>query len=123
MILWTKLDTGFPEDMMRAGVSSDAFRTHVEAIAWAYRNDGILVIPARLLPRIAGADEPEDAAAELCDLGLWERTPAGLLIVHHADVIRESVDAQEARRKGSRERQQAHRERIRHLRAVDGNDP
>lgn len=118
---WAKFDAGFAEAMTRAGVSDAAFRTHVEANMWAYRNDGTLVIPRRLLSRVANTSDPEDAAVELCDLGLWAQTPAGWLIVHHADVIQESIDAQEARRKSNREAQAARRGRVRALRAVSAD--
>lgn len=113
MIWWAKFGAEFFEDMQRAGVSDMAFRAHVEAIMWAYRNDGELVIPHRLLSRVTVSADPEAAAGELCSARLWKKSSAGWLIIHHADVIRDSIAAQDAKRRQDRNAQQARRKRVR----------
>ena len=113
---WAKFGTEFFEELMLAGVSDAAARTHAEAIAWVYRTGELaeqvtMAVPKRLLPKIAGTAEPDLAAEELRDAGLWREAGGCWVIVHHADVVRQSIAAQRAKRERDRKAQNRHRTR------------
>jgi len=74
-VVWVKLDDGFPEHPKVAGLSDDAFRTHVEFLCYCARRltDGL--IPKRLA-------ESQAACQELLDAGVWDRGEDGSVWVH-----------------------------------------
>jgi hypothetical protein len=117
-VTWAKFGTEFSDELLLAGISDAAFRTHTEAIMWIYHTEGAservsLAIPKRLLPKIATTPECELAAEELRDAGLWRKTDSAWVVEHHADVVRQSIAAQRAKRDGDRERQRRSRDRKR----------
>jgi hypothetical protein len=122
---WAKFGTEFSAAMLLAGVDDNEYRCHVDAIMWAYQMGGCLEIPESLLPRITGCADPGAAAAGLTRRRLWRRLPEGWKLVHYAREIRESLEAQEAKRVRDKNAQQAKRDRdkaeVRHLRAVAGD--
>ena len=101
---WIKLGAGFIDDC--DVLSSDALRTHITAIARAYRTKE-LQIPIRAAERITS----RDAVAELIDRKFWRSDGEYCEILHHADVILESLEAQRLYRERSRRKQRAYRER------------
>jgi hypothetical protein len=115
---WAKFGAEFFDEVALAGLTDNAARLHFEAIMWAYRNGWGLSIPARLLGKITDCSDPRGGAAELADRDFWKRTADGWEIVHHADVVRASITSQQAKATRNRKDQQAHRARVRRLRAV-----
>lgn len=107
---YTKTGTEFPDEAANAGLSDAAYRTHHEGVNWIYRLESMdLGIRRNMLRRFAGTARPEEAAAELVRAGYWHTTDEGWAIVHHADVIRQSLAAQLKHRAEEKERQQRKR--------------
>ncbi len=96
---WTKLGDEFSDECANSGLSDAAYRTHVEAIAWLYRVERMdLQIPKHLLRRFVGSDDWENAVRTLLALDWWRDRGAYYQLVHHEDVIRQSIAAQQAKR-------------------------
>jgi hypothetical protein len=109
---WSKYGAEYSDELANAGVSDAAFRTHTEAIGWLYRVEDLkLRIPKHLVRRFAGSDEYDHAAKELTDLGLWRDRGDAWELVHHADVVRQSIQAQRQKRDRDKRAQQAKRDR------------
>jgi hypothetical protein len=72
-VVWVRLDDRFPEHPKIMGLSSDAFRAHIEALCYAGRNETDGAIPHQLASRLGHAEE-------LLAAGLWERNGAGFHI-------------------------------------------
>lgn len=109
---WTKLGDEYSDDLALAGLSDAAYRTHTEAIGWIYRVEAEdLRIPCALVRRFAGSDRAAEAIETLIAAGFWRDESTHYVVVHHADVIRQSLAAQQAKRDGDRERQRRHRDR------------
>lgn len=112
---WTKLGTEFNRQCGSAGLSSDAYRTHCEAIAWVYADERTsLRIGSDELRMLAWCPGYQQAADELVAARFWKATPDGWQIVHHGDVIRQSLAAQRAQRTRNARAQQAYRKRQAH---------
>lgn len=110
---WAKYSTEFSDEIANAGLTDAAYRTHSEAIAWIYRlEDTTLRIPKHLIRRFAGSDYYETAAKELADTGFWRDRGDVWEIIHHADVIRQSIQAQRQKRDRDKRAQQARRNRL-----------
>ncbi|NUL43752.1 hypothetical protein F7P69_00860 [Cellulosimicrobium funkei] len=108
---WLKLGDEFTRDTARAGLSDAAFRTHVEALAFALdrENDGRM--RRRDVLRFAETEDPGAAVDELMDAGLWEMDgPDGLRVVHHMEHQPSSANLSDKRANDAR-RQQRKRER------------
>lgn len=111
-VTWNKHGTEFYDECADAGLSDAAFRTHVEAIGWIYRVERPdMRIPKHLLRRFAGSDQWEIAAKDLAEVGFWQDDGDAYVIVHHRDVVRESIAAQVKHREQARIRQQRKRKR------------
>ena len=109
---WTKLGSEYSDEIAAAGLSDSAYRTHTEAIGWCYHlEDTKLRIPKHLVRRFAGSDCYETAAKELAEAGYWRDLGDAWEIRHHADVIRQSIQAQRQKRDRDKRAQQARRNR------------
>lgn len=109
---WTKLGTEFWDDCAHAALSDAAVRTHGEAVGWIYRVESLdLGIPKQLVRRFAGSPCYESAVADLVAAGFWIASADRYVVVHHADVIRASIVAQQKQRERSKSAQAAWRER------------
>jgi hypothetical protein len=109
---WTKLGDEYSDEIATAGLSDAAYRTHTEAIGWLYRlEDTTLRIPKHLIRRFAGSEDHQEAVKELADLGFWRDRGDAWEVVHHADVIRQSIQAQRQKRERDKRAQQARRDR------------
>jgi len=105
---WAKFSTEFGDECADKGLSDAAYRTHSEAICWLYRLESDdCVIRRAMLRRFASTANPDQSAAELVRLGFWRLLPEGWEVVHHGDVIRQSLTAQHVKREADRERQAA----------------
>jgi hypothetical protein len=109
---WTKLGDEFSDDMANRGVSSDAYRTHVEAIQWLYRVEQFdCHVPKAMVRRFAASEDHEQAVKELVNRGLWTDGGDHYVVRHHGEVVRQSLNAQRAKVERDRRAQQAKRDR------------
>lgn len=109
---WQKLGTEFWDDCAQAGLSDAAVRTHAEAIGWLYRVESTdMRIGKHLVGRFAGSPCWESAVKELVAAEFWRDGISAYVLVHHADVIRQSIAAQKKKRERDKRAQQAWRER------------
>jgi hypothetical protein len=113
---WAKYGTEFGDEAVNAGLSDAAYRAHSEAILWIYRMEATetritMRFPKRLLPRVTGTPDRDIAAKELCDLGWWRERGEEWEVVHHAAVVRESIQAQRRARLRNRESQRRFRQK------------
>ena len=109
---WTKLGDEFSDECANTGLSDAAYRTHVEAIAWLYRVERMdLHIPKHLLRRFVGSEDWENAVQVLAALGWWRDRGDHYQVVHHEDVIRQSIAAQQAKRSRDKKAQADKRRR------------
>jgi len=109
---WTKLGDEFSDECANTGLSDAAYRTHVEAIAWLYRVERMdLHIPKHLLRRFVGSEDWENAVQVLVALGWWRDRGDHYQVVHHEDVIRQSIAAQQAKRSRDKKAQADKRRR------------
>ncbi len=96
---WTKLGDEFSDECANTGLSDAAYRTHVEAIAWLYRVERMdLHIPKHLLRRFVGSEQWESGVRDLVALDWWRNRDGHYQLVHHEDVVRQSIAAQQAKR-------------------------
>ena len=110
---WTKLGDEYSDEIANAGLSDAAYRTHTEAAGWLYRIEDIkLRIPKHLVRRFAGSLDYETAIKELADARFWRDRGDTWEIIHHADVIRQSIQAQRQKRDRDKRAQQARRNRV-----------
>lgn len=105
---WTKLSDDFADDCARAGLSSEAFRTHVEALLWSMRRETGGVITERDIRRFAEAEDVRAAIEELVDAAFWDVAEDGYTVVHHMEHQPEP-DVIDRRRKLTAERVRRHR--------------
>lgn len=109
---WTKLGDEFSDECANTGLSDAAYRTHVEAIAWVYRVERMdLHLPKHLLRRFVGSEHWQDAVLDLLAIGWWTDAGDHYQLTHHADVIRQSIAAQQAKRARDKDAQAAKRKR------------
>lgn len=109
---WAKFGDEYCGQLARADVSDAAFRTHTEGIAWLYRVEATdLRIPKRLLRHIAVSEQYETAVKELEAVRFWKDRGDAWEVVHQADVIRQSIAAQRAKKLRDRSAQRASRSR------------
>ncbi len=84
----------------------------MEAIGYVYKmKDHTCKVPKSSLRRFATSKGAEQAIVELIAVGFWADRGAHYEVIHHGDVIADSLDAQQAKRERDRKAQQAHRER------------
>jgi len=109
-VTWTKFGDEFFDEMALAELSDSAVRTHAEGIGWVYRVEATdLRIPMTMLRRFAGSPDYEAAVKELVASGHWGEDGGSYVIHHHAEVIRQSLAAQQAKREHDRQRQRRNR--------------
>lgn len=107
---WAKYGVEFWDELAEAELSDAAARTHAEAIAYLYRIESDdLVVKRVTLRRFAGTADPGAAMAELVAAELWCPVAGGWQLVHHDEVVRQSLAAQLANREKTRERVRRHR--------------
>ncbi|GAA1428484.1 hypothetical protein GCM10009616_08190 [Microlunatus lacustris] len=96
---WTKLGSEFFDDCAEAGLSDAAVRTHAEAIGYLFGQENFdLTLKKSTMRRWSGSAQPEQAAAELVAAKFWQDEPGTWIVLHHADVIRQSLTAQMKKR-------------------------
>ena len=96
---YAKKGTEFPDDCAYVGLSDAAYRTHDEAITWLYRVENIdLRIAKHLVPRFVGSAHWRAAVDELIAVKFWTDDDDAYVVVHHADVIRQGIVAQQRKR-------------------------
>lgn len=109
---WTKLGDEFSDECANTGLSDAAYRTHVEAIAWIYRVERMdLHIPKHLLRRFVGSEQWESGVRDLVALDWWRDGVDHYELLHHADVIRQSIAAQQSKRARDKKAQSDKRRR------------
>lgn len=110
---WTKLGAEFYSECALQGLSDAAYRTHTEAIGWLYEvEDTSCRIPKRLFRRFAASDDAEAAVGELITAGFWKDAGAVWVLLHHAEVVRQSIAAQQDKRKRDRKAQSRYRQKV-----------
>lgn len=109
---WTKLGSEFFPECMHHGLSDAATRTHAEAIAYLYEVEEMsCTIPKRLVRTFAGSESFGDAIEVLVALEWWKDRGGKWEILHHADVIRQSIAAQIKQRDRTKRSSRSYRER------------
>jgi hypothetical protein len=109
---WTKLGSEFFDECAAEGLSDTAVRTHAEAISWIYGVENTdLCFQRHLIRRFAGSPQWEAAVTELVRLGWWVTHEDTYVLVHHADVIRASITAQQIKRDRDKRAQRSYRKR------------
>jgi len=111
-VTWTKLGDEFSDDCANTGLSDAAYRTHVEAIGWLYRVERMdLHIPKHLLRRFVGSEVWEHAVRDLVAVDWWRDRADHYQLVHHEDVVRQSIAAQQSKRSRDKKAQADKRRR------------
>lgn len=109
---WTKLGSEFWPECLHHGLSDAAARTHAEAIAYIYEVEEMsCTIPKRLVRTFAGSEDSADAIEALVSIGWWKSHADKWEVLHHADVIRQSLAAQLGKRIRDKKAQRTHRQR------------
>ncbi len=110
---WTKKGCEFGDECARAGLSDAAYRVHDEAIGWLYTVEATdCRIPKHLVRRFAGSPDWEQAIKELVEVHrFWRDRGDCWEVVHHGDVIRQSIGAQRALKARNKVAQAAWRQR------------
>ena len=93
-----------------AELSDAAYRTHDEAIGYLHQVEKMSCeIRKGRMRNVAHSENWEPSVAELVAKGFWEETANGYRVVHHADVIRQSLAAQQKSRETSKKTSARHR--------------
>jgi hypothetical protein len=109
-VTWGKFGVEFRGQVMQAGLSDTAARTHFEGLLWLYEAESPEPrIGKHLLRTVAGSDGYEQAARELVAAGFWRDEGDAYVVDHHAEVYRQSLAAQLAHREQERARQRRKR--------------
>lgn len=109
---WRKTGTEFDDECANVGLSDEAYRTHQEAIGFIYKIEADTCRFAKAaLRRFATSERVTSAIKELLDHGFWREHPNQYEVCHHADVIRDSLHAQQAKRDRDRAAQRRAREK------------
>lgn len=107
---WTKLGSEFADECATVDLSDAAFRTHVEAIAFIYDVTAEdCRFPKRAVRRFATSEKATAAISELCAHGWWADRETHFEVLHHADVIVDSLHAQSAKKDRDRAAKQRQR--------------
>jgi len=116
---WRKTGTEFDDDCANVDLSDAAYRTHQEAIGFIYRIESdVCRIAKSAVRRFATSKDATDAIKELIGHGFWKDRDSHYEVVHHADVITESLHAQQ----GKRDRDRAAKQRQRSKQGKDSED-
>lgn len=109
---WRKTGEEFDNECAHVDMSNDAYRTHMEGIGYLYSVGAMNChIPKRRLPKILNSPTFTDDVRELVNHGFWVDRGDAYEVVHHGDVIRQSLHAQGKKRVRDKKAQQAFRER------------
>lgn len=109
---WTKFGSEFFDDCANHGLSDAALRTHSEAIGWLYNVESQdLTINKHLVRRFAGSENYESGITDLLAVGFWRTNGDKYQVVHHADVIRQSLAAQHKKRERDKKASRDYRKR------------
>jgi hypothetical protein len=120
---WPKYGTEFVPQCADADLSDAAFRTHVEAIAYLYQVENpSLEIRKSRMRNVAHSEDWQNGIAELVVKGLWSESADAYQVVHHADVIRQSLVAQQKARETSKRTSARHRSKARQGADVSANE-
>lgn len=104
---WTKLGVEFFDECAEAGLSDAAVRTHTEALSYLFRVESSdMRVRRNLIPRFAGSTEWQTAVAELIESGFWRNEGTSVRVLHHGDVFRSSLAAQQKKRDRDKRAQQ-----------------
>ena len=110
---WQKLGMEFWDECADAALSDAAVRTHGEAIGYVYSQENFdMTVKKSTMRRWAGSDQAEQAAAELVAKGFWTDGKTEWTVVHHANVVRQSLTAQAKKREDDRDRQRKKRSNV-----------
>jgi hypothetical protein len=84
-MVWVRLDDTFADDPVLDVAGADAAWLHVAGLCYSNRQltDGF--VPEGKVRRLTSVRDPDTAAAQLVQLGVWQLAPGGYLIVHHLD--------------------------------------
>lgn len=114
---WCKTGVEFPDQLADADLSDSAYRTHHELITAIYRIEREDVTDLRMsrqqVRRVAYSADYEQAMKDLVAAGLWLDKGDHYELVHHADVVRQSLISQRKTRARDKKSQQAWRDRNR----------
>jgi hypothetical protein len=111
-VTWAKFGCEFDDEVASAGLSDAAHRTHSEAIKWLYRVERTdMRIPKRMLRHIAFSTDYERAIRDLIAAKFWRERGDAYQVLHHANVIRQSIRQQHDYAERNRRAQRAHRQR------------
>jgi hypothetical protein len=112
-VTWAKFGTEFRGQVLMAGLSDAAARTHTEALLWLYEIESQdLRIPRRLVRSFAGSADYEAGIKELVSAEFWRDDGDDYVVLHHADVYRQSLAAQLSHREKEKNRQRRKRASI-----------
>lgn len=111
---WTKLGTEFFDQLVDADFPDeldDACQlTHTQAIHYCYSVEALdLRFKKSVLRRFATSTKAGPAADALVKAGVWADRGREYELLHHADVIRQSIVAQQKKRVTEKERQRRKR--------------
>ena len=110
---WQKLGMEFWDECADAALSDTAVRTHGEAIGYVYSQENFdMTVKKSTMRRWAGSDQAEQAATELVAKGSWTDSKTEWIVVHHANVVRQSLTAQAKKREDDKERQRKNRSKV-----------
>ena len=105
---WTKISDSVPDDPRLLRLPRDVRWMHLEGMVWCNRHATDGHVPAYALHKVTDQEEPEKAASQLVDVGLWSVDNDGWLIVTFADDQPSAAD-QERAREYDRQRQRRQR--------------
>lgn len=104
---WSKFGTEYRDECAEAGLSDAAFRTHTEALMYLYGiESGDMHVKRQLVRKWAGSDNYQAAVSELVAAGFWNTAGNDWQVVHHGDVFRQSLAAQQKKRVTEKKRMQ-----------------
>lgn len=111
---WRKTGAEFDAECDAVEMTDAAYRTHVEGIGYIYETSAMTCSFAkRKVSKFANSTDAERGVRELLDLGFWRDLGDRYEVLHHADVIRQSLAAQSKKLLRDKKAQQAHRDRKR----------
>lgn len=107
---WAKYGMEFYDQLVEGDFRSDlddaCQLTHSQAILYLYRVESeTMTIRKRVLPRVASSEKAMEAADELVRHGFWQDNGTSFTVLHHADVIRQGLAAQNKKRLDDKTRQ------------------
>lgn len=109
---WRKTGAEFDAECDSVEMSDAAYRTHQEGIGYIYETSNMACsFPRRKVTKFANSQDVENAVRELLSLGFWRELGDRYEVVHHADVIRQSLAAQAKKLTRDKKAQQAYRDR------------